>query len=222
MDDLAGWRVMVTAGGTREPIDPVRYIGNRSSGKMGWNLAAVAAERGADTLLITTVDPPVVSSGMDTDIEIVRVETAQQMADVVWDRVGAYDVLVMAAAVADFRPKDPLGTKLSRADGPPTLVLEPAPDILNGVVAAGHETFVVGFAAETGHIDRAVKKAIDKGVDLMVANDVTAPGAGFAVETNTVSLIFPDRRVESWPNMSKREVAERLWDVIADLRSRPS
>jgi phosphopantothenoylcysteine decarboxylase/phosphopantothenate--cysteine ligase len=128
---LAGWRVLVSAGGTREPIDPVRYVGNRSSGKMGNALAGEAAARGASVTLVTTVEAPAVAG-----LEVVRVETAAEMAEAVWSRAGACDVVVLAAAVADFRPAQPAWSKLRRADGPPELVFEPTPDILAGVAGS--------------------------------------------------------------------------------------
>jgi len=215
MSDLAGWRVLVTAGGTREPIDPVRYIGNRSSGKMGNAIAVDAAGRGALVTLVTTMAPPEVEG------EIVPVETAAEMADAVWSRIPDQDVVVMAAAVADFRPAETHSTKLSRSDGPPLIVLEPAPDILAGVVERNRGAFVVGFAAETGSLDRAVAKARSKGVDVLLANDVLADGSGFGTVTNQVTVIMPDGTIDPWPLVSKAEVASRLWDLVADLRSPP-
>lgn len=214
MSDIAGWKVLVTAGGTREPIDPVRYIGNRSSGNMGNAIAIEAAGRGAAvTLVSTTATPPF-------DGEVVMVETAQQMADAVWARVSAQDVIVMAAAVADFRPVVAHTSKLSRSDGPPTIELEPAPDVLAGIVERSQGATIVGFAAETGTLDRAIGKAQAKGIDLLVANDVLAEGSGFGTTTNQVSLIRPDGTVEPWPLLTKAAVATRLWDVLTDLRTR--
>jgi phosphopantothenoylcysteine decarboxylase/phosphopantothenate--cysteine ligase len=207
---LDGWRVLVTAGGTREAIDPVRFVGNRSSGKMGNAVAEEAAARGAAVTLVTAAEPPAAQG-----IEVIRVETAQEMAEAVWSRAGAADVAVMAAAVADVRP-----AKLRRADGPPEIVLEPTPDILAGVAAMRPRPFLVGFAAETGPVEGAVAKAVRKGVDLMVANDVTAAGSGFGTDTNQVALIFPDGTLEAWDGLPKRRVAARLWERIAELRSR--
>jgi phosphopantothenoylcysteine decarboxylase/phosphopantothenate--cysteine ligase len=212
---LAGWRVLVTAGGTREPIDPVRFVGNRSSGKMGNALAEEAASRGATVTLVTAAEPPASGS-----IEVVRVETAQEMAEAVWARAGSVDVAVLAAAVADFRPAGAAAAKLRRADGPPQVVLEPTPDILAGVAAMKPRPFLVGFAAETGPPEGAVPKAKGKGVDLLVANDVTAAGSGFGTDTNRVSLIHPDGTIEAWENLPKRSVAARLWERIAGMRSR--
>lgn len=212
--DLVGWRVLVTAGGTREAIDPVRYVGNRSSGKMGNAIATEAAARGAEVTLVTTAPAPT-----QGNIEVIRVETAQEMAEAVWERGGAVDVAVMTAAVADFRPKSPEESKLRRADGPPAIDLEPTPDILAGIAALEVRPFLVGFAAETGSLDGARHKATTKGVDLLVANDVAKPGSGFATETNEVTVYSPDGSAEQWPLLSKTEVAQRLWDRIADIRS---
>lgn len=208
---LDGVRVVVTAGGTREPIDPVRYIGNRSSGRMGHAIAVEAARRGASVTAVTTSDLPLPPS-----IERVQVETAEQMQAAV-ARAGA-DVAVLAAAVADFRPVDPAGTKLQRTEGPPVIDLEPTPDILASVVAReDRPRVVVGFAAETGDLTRAVDKARAKRVDLMVANDVTQPDAGFVVETNRVTLIRAGGETEELPLMTKDEVASRIWDEVSRM-----
>lgn len=209
--DLQGWRVLVTAGGTREPLDPVRFIANRSSGKMGHAVAAEAAVRGAGVTLVTTSDLPVPPRA-----DVVRVETAQQMAEAVLERAPDHDVVVMAAAVADFRPKHASEQKLRRADGPPEVLLEPTPDILGSLAEAGRRPFLVGFAAETGPPEGARPKAAR--VDLLVVNDVTAEGAGFGTDTNRVTLLYPEGRSEDWPLMSKRQVAARLWDVIVRMR----
>ena len=210
---LEGWNVLVAAGGTREPIDPVRYIGNRSSGRMGHAIAAEAARRGARVVLVTSArtDRPDVT-------ETVPVETAHEMADKVWSRAPGMDVVVMAAAVADFRPKQIHPTKLRRQSGPPDVILEPTPDILAGVAEHAPDVFLVGFAAETGPAEGAISKVREKDVDLLVANDVTAEGSGFGTETNEVTLISPDGDVERWPLMPKVDVARRLWDRIAVLR----
>ena len=207
--DLDGWEVLVTAGGTREPIDPVRYIGNRSSGKMGNAIAAAAARRGAHVYLVTTAAAP-----QQSGIEVVPVETAQQMADAAWKHAGDVDVAVMAAAVADFRPATPQDGKLRRSDGPPAIDLEPTPDILAGIAAMENRPYLVGFAAETGSLEGAVRKATSKGVDLLIGNDVTKAGSGFATATNEVTVYTPDGAADAWPLLSKAEVAERLWDRI--------
>ncbi|HJU82318.1 MAG TPA: bifunctional phosphopantothenoylcysteine decarboxylase/phosphopantothenate--cysteine ligase CoaBC [Acidimicrobiia bacterium] len=204
---LSGLTVLVTAGGTREAIDPVRFLGNRSSGKMGHAIADEAARRGARVHLVTAADREAHPA-----VDLIRVESAQEMADAV-DKLDV-DVAIMAAAVADFRPKDPWASKLSRSEGPPTIDLESTPDILGAVASRAKRPYVVGFSAETSNIPRAVEKAIRKGSDLTVANDVDEPGAGFGVDTNRVSIITPDGQVEEWPLLSKREVAARLWDLI--------
>ncbi|HEX9977239.1 MAG TPA: bifunctional phosphopantothenoylcysteine decarboxylase/phosphopantothenate--cysteine ligase CoaBC [Acidimicrobiia bacterium] len=211
---LAGWDVLVTAGGTREPIDPVRYVGNRSSGKMGNAIALEAAERGATVLLVTTMPAPA-----HPRIRVQAVETANEMADVVWKAAREADVAVLAAAVADFRPEHALGTKVRRADGVPDLRLTATPDILAGVTAMDPRPFIVGFAAETGPASGAAAKAASKEVDLLVANDVTAPGSGFGTDTNAVTVFGRDGSSEAWPMMSKQAVAARLWDRIVALRS---
>jgi phosphopantothenoylcysteine decarboxylase / phosphopantothenate---cysteine ligase len=208
---LRGWKVLVTAGGTREPIDPVRYVGNRSSGRMGHAIAEEAARRGASVVLVTTSSLPTAAA-----VERVQVETAAEMDAAV--RSVTADVAVMAAAVADFRPVDPAPHKLSRTDGPPSVDFEPTPDVLAGVVARPERPrVVVGFAAETGDLGRAVEKARRKGVDLLVANDVAEEGAGFAVETNRVMIVRADGTTDQWPLMPKAEVAARLWDEIGGL-----
>ncbi|HEX4775435.1 MAG TPA: bifunctional phosphopantothenoylcysteine decarboxylase/phosphopantothenate--cysteine ligase CoaBC, partial [Acidimicrobiia bacterium] len=178
--DLAGVRVLVTAGGTREPIDPVRYVGNRSSGKMGHALAEVAWRRGAATTLVTTQSRPVPAG-----VDVVRVETADEMAAAVLDRYDGVDVVVMAAAVADFRPKAVAGEKLKKREGVPEIVLEPTPDILAALGERKAGQVLVGFAAETERVrEHATEKLRVKRVDLMVANDVGVPDAGFEVDTN--------------------------------------
>jgi phosphopantothenoylcysteine decarboxylase/phosphopantothenate--cysteine ligase len=211
--DLAGWRVLVSAGGTREPVDPVRYLGNRSTGKMGNAVALAAAQRGAEVTLVTT-QPGVVHPS----VEVIGVDTADEMAASVWKLAAESDVVVLTAAVADFRPAEPAPRKVRRAEGLDSIELEPTPDILAGVAALEQRPFLVGFAAETGSIDGAVEKARNKGVDLLVANDVTKSGSGFGTDTNEVALISPDGAIDEWPQASKAEIAGRLWDVIRDRR----
>jgi phosphopantothenoylcysteine decarboxylase/phosphopantothenate--cysteine ligase len=207
--DLDGWRVLISAGGTREAIDPVRFIGNRSSGKMGNAIALAAVRRGAEVVLVTSAAAPNSKS-----IEVVSVETAEEMANAVWARADDVDVAVMAAAVADFRPIDPGSVKMRRTDGPPEITLEPTPDILAGIAAREERPYLVGFAAETGSLDGALRKATSKGVDLLVGNDVSKAGSGFATDTNEVTVYAPDGTADTWPLMSKAEVADRLWDRI--------
>ena len=213
---LAGMTVLVTAGGTREALDPVRYLGNRSSGKMGTELAREAARRGARVVLVTAAPPPSPADGL----EIVPVESAAEMAEAAWARAGEIDAAVLAAAVADFRPARSADRKLDRESGPPPITLEPTPNVLAGLVErVGEGTTVVGFAAEVGGFERAVRKASSYGVDLLVANDVAAPGSGFGSDTNAVRFITPAGEVETLPVMSKRAVAAAVWSRVAALRA---
>ena len=210
--DLAGRRVLVTAGGTREAIDPVRFIGNRSSGKMGYAVAEAAARRGAAVTLVTTVARPA-PPGVT---EVVRVESAAEMADAVLGRYGDVDVVVMAAAVADFRPKVSAAQKIKKISGPPEIVLEPTTDILAELGRKKFMQYLVGFAAETERlVEQAAAKMAAKGVDLMVANDVTAPGSGFEVDTNRAVLIAPDGTARELPQMPKMQLADAIWDTVA-------
>jgi phosphopantothenoylcysteine decarboxylase/phosphopantothenate--cysteine ligase len=214
--DLVGLRFLVTAGGTREAIDPVRFIGNRSSGKMGTAVAVAAAARGATVTLVTTASVPA------PGVEVVAVESAQDMHDAVLARAGAADVVVMAAAVADFRPKRVADQKIKKADGPPEVVLEPTPDILAALGAAKRaDQIVVGFAAETTDlVANATEKMRRKRIDLIVANDVSAPDAGFEVDTNRAFLLDRHGGVEESPLQTKTALANRILSVIAELRSR--
>jgi phosphopantothenoylcysteine decarboxylase / phosphopantothenate---cysteine ligase len=214
--DLAGLRVLVTAGGTREAIDPVRFIGNRSSGKMGTAVAVAAAARGATVTLVTTAARP--AGG----VEVVAVESAQEMHDAVLARAADADVVVMAAAVADFRPKAVAHQKLKKADGPPEIVLEPTPDILAALGAAKRpDQIVVGFAAETTDlVANATEKMRRKRIDLVVANDVSAADAGFEVDTNRAYLLDRHGGVEETPLETKTALANRILDAIVHLRLR--
>lgn len=207
---LDGIHLLVTAGGTREPIDPVRFIGNRSSGKMGFAIASAAQAAGAKVTLIS-------SAGLSAPngVRLVEVETAADMARAVLGSARAADVVVMAAAVADFRPVTVAGTKLRRAEGLSEIPVEPTPDILASLVAMEDRPYLVGFAAEVGSIEGAIEKATAKGVDLTVANDVAAEGSGFGSDTNQVSLIDRDGKVERWPLLTKAEVGIRLCEVLA-------
>jgi len=209
---LTGKKVLVTAGGTREPVDPVRFIGNRSSGKMGNAIALAAARRGADVTLVTTAPAP-----RHPQIEPIAVETAQEMADAAWKVAEDADIAFMAAAVADFTPENPASAKLRRAEGPPEITLVASPNVLGGIAAMADRPFLVGFAAETGSFDSAVEKAKSYGVDLLVGNDVTAIGSEFGGDTNEVVLILPDGTTEPWQLMTKDEVADRLIDRAIEL-----
>lgn len=211
--DLAGLHVLVTAGGTREPIDPVRFVGNRSSGKMGHAVAEAAANRGAAVTLITTSSRPVTASGID----VVAVETAAELADAVLVRFPEVDVVVMAAAVADFRPKSVAGDKLKKGDGVPEVVLEPTTDVLAELGARKSGQFLVGFAAETERVrEHAQAKLEAKGVDLMVANDVSVAASGFEVDTNRAILLH-STGVEELELLTKVELAELILDRVRDL-----
>ena len=214
--DMAGLHVLVTAGGTREPIDPVRFIGNRSSGKQGHALAAEAAARGAKVTLVTTAALPV-PPGAD----VVRVETAAEMDEAVRAVAPAADVIVMAAAVADFRPAAASTTKIKKDKGVPEIVLEPTVDILAGLGRTKRpDQTLVGFAAETEQLrQNAASKLVAKGADLIVANDVTAPGAGFEHDTNHVVILNADGTEREVPLADKRAVARAVFDAVLDGRS---
>ncbi|HET7488261.1 MAG TPA: bifunctional phosphopantothenoylcysteine decarboxylase/phosphopantothenate--cysteine ligase CoaBC [Acidimicrobiales bacterium] len=217
--DLAGRRVVVTAGGTREPIDAVRFVGNRSSGKQGHALADEAAARGAAVTLVTTVDRSAAPG-----VTVVRVGTAAEMEEAVLAAAGEADLVVMAAAVADFRPKAPATGKWKKADGVPEIVLEPTPDILAGLGAAKRPGQVlVGFAAETDDlVASARQKLAAKHLDLVVANDVSEPGAGFDADTNRVVLVTAGGEAQELALAPKREVARAVIDAAASLLRRSS
>ncbi len=215
---LAGKKVVVTAGGTQEPLDPVRVITNRSSGKQGYALAQAALDAGAQVTLITTptaLIPPV-------GARVLHVETARQMLECVMTESTESDVLIMAAAVADFRPKNQAKDKIKKEGGIPQIELEATEDILktvSGLRSAGKRPYVVaGFAAESRDLlENATAKLQSKGLDLIAANDISAQDAGFAVETNRVTLLFADGRRESLPLLSKSEVAETIIARLAAL-----
>jgi phosphopantothenoylcysteine decarboxylase/phosphopantothenate--cysteine ligase len=213
--DLAGLHVVVTAGGTREPIDPVRFVGNRSSGKQGHALADEAAARGAKVTLVTTVALPV-PAGAD----VVRVETAAQMDEAVRAVASGADVVVMAAAVADFRPAHVSERKLKKQGGVPEIVLEPTVDILAGLGQRKRPgQTLVGFAAETDRVrQNASSKLVAKGADLIVANDVTAPGAGFEHDTNHVVILNADGTEREVPLAEKRAIARAVFDAVLHRR----
>jgi phosphopantothenoylcysteine decarboxylase / phosphopantothenate---cysteine ligase len=214
--DLAGEKVLVTAGPTRENVDPVRYLTNRSSGKMGYAVAEAAARRGAHVILVsgpTSLEAPV-------GVERVDVRSAEEMHRAVVEKVAECSIAIFAAAVADYRPADPNGQKIKRTNESMNISLEPTPDILASVARNKGERLIVGFAAETDHVaENARKKLAAKNADLMVANDVTAEGAGFDHETNVVTLFARDGRDLALPRMSKSEVAHRILDEVVRLRS---
>ena len=217
--DLVGRHIVVTAGGTREPIDPVRFIGNRSSGKMGAAIAQAALDRGATvTVLAAAIEVP-----LPDGANVVRVESTADLRAAL-DRAlfgspeASADALVMAAAVADFTPARPADRKLQRAAGM-TLELTPTPDLLaevSGRLGAGAgRPVLVGFAAETGSLARAEEKLVSKGVDLLVANDVSEPGSGFGTDTNRVTILDSGGGREAFPLLTKREIADVLLDRVA-------
>jgi phosphopantothenoylcysteine decarboxylase/phosphopantothenate--cysteine ligase len=214
--DLAGMRLLVTAGGTREAIDPVRVITNRSSGKQGYAIAEAAAARGAVVTLVTTVDRPV-PAGV---AEVVNVASAADMEAAVMPRSAAQDVIVMAAAVADFRPKEVADHKIKKGDATPEIVLEPTHDFL---VDLGDRKppgqVLVGFAAETDDVlANAGDKLRRKKLDLIVANDVSAPGVGFEHDTNEVVIVSAQGRTQHVPLAGKRAVADAILDAVLVVR----
>ena len=220
--DLAGLHVVVTAGGTREPIDPVRFIGNRSSGKQGHALAEEAAARGADVTLVTTTNLPTADLCASGRGAVVRVDTAAEMLDAVTAVAATADVIVMAAAVADFRPVDAGTDKLKKRDGVPAVALEPTADILSALGSAKRPgQTIVGFAAETSDVrSNAMEKLVRKGADLIVANDVSAPSVGFEHDTNAVTILCASGSEHEVPLSDKRAIARAVLDVVLLERAR--
>ena len=214
--DFAGQTLLITAGPTCEDLDPVRYLTNRSSGKMGYAVAEAAARRGARVILVsgpTSLDAP-------ANVERINVRSAEEMQHAVTDRFPECSVAIFAAAVADYRPRERSDQKLKRAKEPLALALEPTPDILASVSRQKGDRLVVGFAAETENVEEnARKKLAAKNADLIVANDVTAEGAGFDHDTNVVTLFSRDARDLPLPRLNKNEVAQRILDEVARLRS---
>jgi phosphopantothenoylcysteine decarboxylase/phosphopantothenate--cysteine ligase len=211
---LEGLRVVVTAGGTREAIDPVRFLGNRSSGRMGFAIAEAAADQGADVVLIAAPS----ELGTPPGVRRVDVVSARDMDAAVREHEVGADAIIMAAAVADFRPEEESGRKWRRSDGPPALTLVANPDILAGIVdrrADAARPVTVGFAAQTGDLEAEAEAKLDaKRVDMLVANDVSAAGIGFESGENAVLILHADGRRREIPRAPKRVVAEA---VLADL-----
>jgi phosphopantothenoylcysteine decarboxylase/phosphopantothenate--cysteine ligase len=212
---LAGKKVVISAGGTQEPLDPVRVLTNRSSGRQGYALAQAAIDAGADVMLVTTptaLNPPV-------GAHILAVQTAKQMLDAILNESAGAEVLIMAAAVADFRPKQVAGNKMKKRDGIPQIELEATEDILEAVAKQRSDKrpcIVVGFAAESHDLlKNAGEKLMSKKLDLLVANDISSKDAGFGVETNRVTLLYPDGKQEPLPLMSKTEVADSIIERLA-------
>ncbi|MDP7068834.1 MAG: bifunctional phosphopantothenoylcysteine decarboxylase/phosphopantothenate--cysteine ligase CoaBC [Acidimicrobiales bacterium] len=214
--DLQGRRVIVTAGGTREAIDPVRYVGNRSTGKQGYAVAEAALARGADVTLISTVT-------METSagIEVVAVESARQMHEAVLQRAEA-DVIVMAAAVADFRPIDISDSKIKKNQGPPEVLLEETADILTDLGSVKRPgQVIVGFAAETDELIAHAKQKLErKKIDVIVANDVSAPDVGFAHDTNEVTILEADGCERHVSLRSKRQIADEVLNTVTQILGR--
>jgi phosphopantothenoylcysteine decarboxylase/phosphopantothenate--cysteine ligase len=214
--DLNGTTVLVTAGPTREEIDPVRFVSNHSSGKMGYALARAARQRGARVILVsgpTALEQP-------WGVELVAVESAEEMRDAVLARAGECDVVIKAAAVADYRPRERAGDKVKKTGEEMTVPMVKNPDILRELGGRKRPgQILVGFAAETSSLEEhAAAKLAAKNLDLIVANDVSAPGAGFNVATNIVTLLFRDGRREKLPLLAKETVAGEILDRIATLR----
>jgi phosphopantothenoylcysteine decarboxylase/phosphopantothenate--cysteine ligase len=213
---LAGKKVVVTAGGTQEPLDPVRVLTNKSSGTQGYALAQAALDAGGTVVLVTAptaLTPPV-------GAKVVQVTTAQEMLEAVLTESAGAEALIMAAAVADFRPKQVAEDKLKKRDGIPQLELEAAPDVLAAVAGMGSRRprRVIGFAAESRDLlENARSKLKSKKLDMIVANDISAPDSGFGAEANHVILLFPDKKEEPLPLMSKAEVAETIIARLAVL-----
>jgi phosphopantothenoylcysteine decarboxylase/phosphopantothenate--cysteine ligase len=214
--DLDGETVLITAGPTCEDLDPVRYITNRSSGKMGYAVAEAAAQRGAKVILVsgpTNLEAPL-------GVERIDVRTARDMHHAVVDRIGGASIAILAAAVADYRPVEQHAEKIKKDNAPLTVSFEPTTDILAEVTKNKGQKIIVGFAAETDHVaENARKKLSAKNADLIVANDVTAEGAGFDQDTNIVTLFSSDGRDLALPKMSKSEVAQRILDEVLRLRT---
>ena len=217
--DLAGRHIVVTAGGTQEPIDPVRHIGNRSSGKMGFAVAEAARDRGAGVTLISAPSPLPDPTG----VEVIHVQTARQMKEAVARATSRADALIMAAAVADYQPERESRSKIKKDSDSLTLALVRTPDILTEVKGS----FIrVGFAAESENVvANARKKLQQKNLDLIVANDITGADSGFGADTNKVTIIDKTGKAENLPLLTKSEVADRILDKVAAMFSptkRPS
>jgi phosphopantothenoylcysteine decarboxylase/phosphopantothenate--cysteine ligase len=213
---LAGKKIVVTAGGTQEPLDPVRVLTNRSSGKQGYALAQAALDAGGTVVLVTAptaLTPPV-------GVRVVPVNTAQEMLEAVLAESAGADALLMAAAVADFRSKKVVENKLKKRDGIPQVELEAAPDVLLAVAGLGSRKprVVIGFAAESCDLlENASAKLKSKNLDMIVANDISAADAGFGADTNRVTLLFRDAKEESLPLLPKAEVAEAIVERLTAL-----
>lgn len=216
--DMVGMKVLVTAAGTREPIDPVRFVGNRSSGKMGYAIAQAAAQRGAEVLLVT--GPSALE--IPPNVNGVKVESTNEMLEACMEAYEKMDVVIKAAAVADYRPRDVADQKIKKkTDDALTVVMDKNPDILKELGARKAHQILVGFAAETQNLlDNAREKIVKKNLDMIVANDVTATGAGFNSDTNIVKFLFPNGEVRSLEQMAKTQVANILLDTVMELKAK--
>ncbi len=213
--DLRGERILITGGPTQESIDPVRFVSNRSSGKMGYALAKVARRRGSEVILVTG---PTSLPIPRRDIEVVPVQTAEEMRKAVLSRIERCSVVIKAAAVSDFRPKVMSKQKMKKANASRSLELEKTEDILREIGKRKGNRILVGFAAETENlIANARKKLMEKNLDLIVVNDVTKPGAGFGLDTNQVKILYPSGEAKDLPLMSKEEVSQYILDDVARL-----
>lgn len=215
--DLRGLKVLVTAAGTREPIDPVRFVGNRSSGKMGYAVAQMAAERGAEVLLISgpsALDIP-------ANVKAIKVETTNEMLEACLDTYDKVDIVIKAAAVADYRPRDVADQKIKKkTDDALTVVMDKNPDILKTLGGKKTHQVLIGFAAETQNLlANASEKIIKKNLDMIVANDVTAAGAGFNTDTNIVKLLYPTGEYLALEQMPKVEVANVILDQALKIKN---
>jgi phosphopantothenoylcysteine decarboxylase/phosphopantothenate--cysteine ligase len=213
--DLKGKQVLITGGPTQEPIDPVRFISNRSSGKMGYALAKMARRRGAEVILITG---PAALPIPRRDIELISVRTAEEMRKAVLDHWERASVVIKAAAVSDYRPRVVSQEKIKKGDFNAALALERTKDILGEIGEKKRDRILVGFAAETEDlIPHAKKKLVEKNLDFIVVNDVTQPGAGFSSDTNQVKILHPSGHVKELPLMTKEEVSQVILDEVAEL-----
>ena len=215
--DLCGLKVLVTAAGTREPIDPVRYVGNRSSGKMGYAVAQMAAERGAEVLLVSGPS----ALAIPANVKAVKVETTNEMLEACLAAYDDVDIVIKAAAVADYRPRDVADQKIKKkTDDALTVVMDKNPDILKTLGGKKTHQVLVGFAAETQNLlENARDKVVKKNLDMIVANDVTAAGAGFNADTNIVKFLFANGEVRSLEQMPKVDVANCILDESLKIRA---
>ena len=214
--DLCGLKVLVTAAGTREPIDPVRFVGNRSSGKMGYAVAQMAAERGAEGLLVSGPS----ALAIPANVKAIKVETTNEMLEACLEAYEAADIVIKAAAVADYRPRDVADQKIKKkTDDALTVVMDKNPDILKTLGAQKTHQVLEGFAAETQNLlENARDKVVKKNLDMIVANDVTAAGAGFNADTNIVKFLFANGEVRSLEQMPKVDVANCILDEALKIR----